>query len=70
MSTSTSLKNHLKVLEKKHRDLDEKIIILEDEHFSNEMISPFKLEKLRLKREIEKLQQQITLKEEQEQHGH
>ena len=69
MSTSISLKNHLKVLEKKHRDLDEKIIVLEDEHFSNEMISPFKLEKLRLKREIERLQQKITLKEEQEQHG-
>ena len=69
MNTSTSLKNHLKVLEKKHRDLDEKIVILEDEHFSNEMISPFKLEKLRLKREIERLQQEITLKEEQEQHG-
>ena len=49
MSTSKSLSNHLKVLEERHRALDEKIIILEDEHTSNEIVNPLKLEKLELK---------------------
>jgi len=62
MSTSKSLSNHLKVLEERHRALDEKIIVLEDEHFTNETISPLKLEKLELKREIEDLKLQIKEK--------
>lgn len=63
MSTSKSLSNHLKVLEERHRALDEKIIVLEDEHFTNETISPLKLEKLELKREIEDLKIQIKEKQ-------
>lgn len=63
MSTSKSLSNHLKVLEEKHRALDEKIIILEDDYISNEIVNPLKLEKLELKREIEELKTQIKEKQ-------
>jgi len=63
MSTSKSLSNHLKVLEERHRALDEKIIILEDDYTSNEIVNPLKLEKLELKREIEELKIQIKEKQ-------
>ena len=63
MSTSKSLSNHLKVLEERHRALDEKIIILEDDYTSNEIVNPLKLEKLKLKREIEELKIQIKEKQ-------
>jgi len=63
MSTSKSLSNHLKVLEERHRALDEKIIVLEDDHTSNEIVNPLKLEKLELKREIEELKIQIKEKQ-------
>ena len=63
MSTSKSLSNHLKVLEEKHRALDEKIIILEDDYTSNEIVNPLKLKKLELKREIEELKIQIKEKQ-------
>ena len=63
MSTSKSLSNHLKVLEEKHRALDEKIIILEDDYTSNEIVNPLKLKKLELKREIEELKKQIKEKQ-------
>jgi len=63
MSTSKSLSNHLKVLEERHRALDEKIIILEDDYTSNEIVNPLKLEKLELKREIEELKTQIKEKQ-------
>ena len=63
MSTSKSLSNHLTVLEERHRALDEKIIILEDEYTSNEIVNPLKLKKLELKREIEELKIQIKEKQ-------
>lgn len=63
MSTSKSLSNHLKVLEERHRALDEKIIILEDDYTSNEIVNPLKLKKLELKREIEELKIQIKEKQ-------
>ena len=56
MSTSKSLSNHLKVLEERHRALDEKIIILEDDYTSNEIVNPLKLEKLELKIQIKEKQ--------------
>ena len=61
MSTVVSLTNHLHTLEKKHRELDERIIILEDEHTTNEIINPLKVEKLALKREIEELKKKIEV---------
>ena len=63
MSTSKSLSNHLKVIEERHRALDEKIIILEDDYTSNEIVNPLKLEKLELKKEIEELKIQIKEKQ-------
>ena len=63
MSTSKSLSNHLKVLEERHRALDEKIIISEDDYTSNEIVNPLKLKKLELKREIEELKIQIKEKQ-------
>ncbi len=62
MSTVKSLTNHLNTLEKRHRELDEKIIVLEDEHFTNDTIHPLKVEKLRLKDEIEILKMKIEEK--------
>lgn len=69
MSTLESLTNHLKVLEQRHRDLDKKITEDYEHRLNSEEYNKEKLDKLKLKQEIEALKQIIKLKEEQEQDG-
>jgi len=69
MSTLESLTNHLKVLEQRHRDLDKKITEDYEHRLNSEEYNKEKLDKLKLKQEIEALKQIIQLKEEQEQDG-
>jgi len=59
MSTLESLTNHLKVLEEKHRELDKEIHVLFKEYHDNDTLTPLKLEKLDLKREIKGLKKEI-----------
>ena len=59
MSTLQSLSNHLKHLEKIHRELDKKITRHWEHHDSDDKIRQEKLEKLTLKREIEDLKIKI-----------
>tara|TARA_B100001093_G_C26319223_1_gene796921 strand:+ start:83 stop:286 length:204 start_codon:yes stop_codon:yes gene_type:complete len=59
MSTLKSLSNHLKVLEERHRDLDNKIADDYEHHMDDTELANEKLEKLKLKREIEELKTQI-----------
>ena len=66
MSTLESLTNHLKVLEQRHRDLDKKITEDYEQRLNSEEYNKEKLDKLKLKQEIEALKQIIQLKEEQE----
>lgn len=66
MSTLKSLTNHLKVLEQRHRDLDKKITEDYEHRLNSEEYNKEKLDKLKLKQEIEALKQIIKLKEEQE----
>ena len=69
MSTLESLTNHLKMLEQRHRDLDKKITEDYEHRLNSEEYNKEKLDKLKLKQEIEALKQIIKLKEEQEQDG-
>ena len=69
MSTLKSLTNHLKVLEDKHRELDEKIVDDYEHHMDDTELANEKIDKLNLKREIEELKEQITLKEIEESEG-
>ena len=59
MSTLKSLSNHLKVLEERHRDLDNKIADDYEHHMDDTELANEKLEKLKLKREIETLKEHI-----------
>ena len=59
MSTLKSLSNHLKVLEVRHRELDEKIADDYDHHMDDTQLANEKVEKLNLKREIEELKNTI-----------
>ena len=59
MSTLKSLSNHLKVLEERHRDLDNKIADDYEHHMNDTELANEKLEKLKLKREIETLKEHI-----------
>ena len=59
MSTLKSLSNHLKVLEERHRDLDNKIADDYEHHMDDTELANEKLEKLKLKREIEELKTQM-----------
>ena len=68
MSTSKSLKNHLKVLEARNRGLD-KAINEEDDHYdSDEVVKKHKFQKLKIKQDIEQLKHEISIKEKEE-HG-
>lgn len=55
--------SHLKSLRKKHTDLDARIKVCYDERVDDTMISGMKQEKLRLKEEISKLEQELHLEE-------
>jgi len=59
MSTLSSLSNHLKVLETRHRELDKKIADDYDHHMDDTVLANEKIEKLNLKREIEELKERI-----------
>ena len=59
MSTLKSLSNHLKVLEERHRDLDNKIADDYEHQMDDTELANEKLEKLKLKREIETLKEHI-----------
>ena len=59
MSTLISLTNHLKVLETRHRQLDEKITDDYEHHMDDTELANEKIEKLELKREIEELKNKI-----------
>ncbi len=61
MSTLQSLSNHLKVLETRHRELDEKITDDYEHHMDDTELANEKIEKLERKREIEELK--IKIKE-------
>tara|TARA_B100000927_G_scaffold268924_1_gene244016 strand:+ start:240 stop:476 length:237 start_codon:yes stop_codon:yes gene_type:complete len=66
MSTLESLNNHLKVLTKRHRELDKKVAEDYANRLNSEEYNKEKLDKLNLKQEIEALKQIITLKEQQD----
>ena len=59
MTNVQKLKNHISALRTKHRDLDEKIKILESEKVSDDIIKRQKQQKLQLKDEITKIQTDI-----------
>lgn len=66
MSSVISLKNHLKVLEERHRELD-KLIEEEFNHYDDDaLVRQHKFDKLKLKQEIEQLKLDIITKEKQE----
>ena len=52
-----SLQHHIKHLEEKHRDLDQKIKI---EHGNDGVVNSMKKQKLHLKDEIENFKKQLT----------
>jgi hypothetical protein len=54
-----SLTNHLVALKNKHHDLDKRIEALYAEHAPDQYIVPLKKEKLRLKEEIVKIEEQL-----------
>lgn len=64
MSTLKSLRNHLAVLEERHRVLDKKIVNDYNHHLNDSDLTAEKLEKLELKHEIEDLK--ITIREKEE----
>ena len=59
MSTLKSLTNHLKVLEKRHRELDKQVTKDYEHHLDDTQLANEKIEKLHLKREISQLEKQI-----------
>ena len=59
MSTLSSLSNHLKVLEERHREIDKKIADDYNHFMDDTALANEKIEKLNLKREIEELKEQI-----------
>ncbi len=59
MSSLKSLSNHLKVLEARHRELDDKITDDYEHHMDDTVLANEKIEKLNLKREIEELKDNI-----------
>ena len=59
MSSLKSLSNHLKVLEARHRELDDKITDDYEHHMDDTELANEKIEKLNLKREIEELKENI-----------
>ena len=59
MSTLKCLTNHLKVLEKRHRELDKQVTKDYEHHLDDTQLANEKIEKLHLKREIEDLKTQI-----------
>tara|TARA_B110000503_G_C6944331_1_gene328298 strand:+ start:453 stop:653 length:201 start_codon:yes stop_codon:yes gene_type:complete len=59
MSTLISLSNHLKVLEERHRELDNKITEDYEHHMDDTELANEKVEKLNLKRVIEELKGNI-----------
>jgi len=63
MSTLKSLQNHLKVLEERHRELDKKVAQDYEHHLNSDEYNKEKKDKLHLKEEIAKLEEQILLKE-------
>ncbi len=63
MSTLKSLQNHLKVLEERHRELDKKVAQDYEHHLNSDEYYKEKKDKLHLKEEIAKLEEQILLKE-------
>ena len=66
MSTSKSLRNHLKVLEERHRELDKKVAEDYEHYLNDDQLNAEKLEKLKLKHEIADLIEQIKDKEQDE----
>ena len=66
MSTSRSLKNHLSVLEARHRELDKAINEEYDHYDSDEIVKKHKFQKLKLKQDIEQLRHEISIKEKEE----
>ena len=63
MSTLKSLTNHLKVLEERHRELDKKVSEDYEHRLNSDEYNKEKKDKLHLKEEIAKLEEQIFLKE-------
>jgi uncharacterized protein YdcH (DUF465 family) len=63
MSTLKSLQNHLKVLEERHRELDKKVAEDYEHRLNSDEYNKEKKDKLHLKEEIAKLEEQILLKE-------
>ena len=59
MTNVQKLKNHISALRTKHRDLHEKIKVLESEKVSDDIIKRQKQQKLQLKDEITKIQTDI-----------
>lgn len=59
MTNVQKLKNHISALRTKHRELDEKIKVLESEKVSDDIIKRQKQQKLQLKDEITKIQTDI-----------
>jgi len=59
MANALKLAHHLETLQKKHRELDSTIEVLYAERVNDSVINNRKLEKLRLKEEITKVQDQL-----------
>jgi hypothetical protein len=60
------LRNHLKVLEERHRELDKKVAEDYEHYLNDDQLNAEKLEKLKLKHEIADLIEQIKDKEQDE----
>jgi hypothetical protein len=60
------LRNHLKVLEERHRELDKKVAEDYEHYLNDDQLNAEKLEKLKLKHEIADLIEQIKDKEQEE----
>lgn len=63
MTTAVKIANHLTALERKHRELDETIQVLYAERVNDDIINNHKVQKLKLKEEIEKVKQDLKDKE-------
>ena len=55
-----SLQHHIKHLEEKHRDLDQKIKIEHIKYGNDDLVNSMKKQKLHLKDEIENFKKQLT----------